>query len=612
MGGSRTPGRGLSWAGAALPLLPRTPTVGQGSEGCFVAKSRGETPQDFIRQVEARFLALNEEASRADWVYSTYVNEDTEFLSAKAGARLIGEITGFAKRAPRLRRRGLSPSLNRKFDLLRIALLLVGPSKEAETEELARLVPTMQSQYAQGRHVLAGTDEPLDLQGLSKVLEESRDPKRLQDAWEGWHRVGRSMRKDFGRYVQLGNRGARELGFPDLGALWRSRYDASAEAFAEDVERLWKEVEPLYRLLHAYVRSRLREVYGPELIPEGGLLPAHLLGNMWAQSWVALYPLVSPPGEGPGYDLTRILEERKTTPQEMVRIGERFFTSLGLAPLPKSFWDRSLFTRPRDREVVCHASAWDLDAKDDLRLEMCIEVTEEDFRTIHHELGHNYYQRAYSRQPPLFRDSAHDGFHEAVGDTIALSVTPDYLSRIGLLKEVPASDDLGWLLRQALDKIAFLPFGLLVDRWRWEVFAGAIPPARYNRSWWDLRRKYQGIVPPGPRTEVDFDPGAKYHVPASVPYMRYFLARILQFQLHRGLVRAAKVNLPLHRASIYGSRAAGERLNSMLEMGQSRPWPEALKAVTGERQMSAGALREYFEPLERWLRDQVRDDQVGW
>jgi peptidyl-dipeptidase A len=577
-----------------------------------VARSRGETPQDFIRRVETRLLALYEESNRADWVYSTYVNPDTEFLSGKAGARLIREVTDLARQARRFQRRQLPPSLRRRLELLRVALVLVGPSKEAETEELARLVPRMQSQYAQGRHTLAGTEEPLDLQGLSKVLEESRDPKRLQDAWEGWHRVGRSMRKDYTRYVQLANRGARELGFRDLGALWRSRYELSPDAFAQEVERLWKEVEPLYRLLHAYVRVRLREVYGPDLIAERGPLPAHLMGNMWAQSWMALYPLLSPPGEGPGYDLTRILVERKTTPQDMVRMGEGFFTSLGLPPLPKSFWERSLFTRPRDREVVCHASAWDLDGRDDLRLKMCIEVTEDDFGTIHHELGHNYYQRAYSRKSPLFRESAHDGFHEAVGDTIALSVTPDYLSKIGLLKEVPASNNMGWLLRQALEKVAFRPFGLLVDRWRWEVFSGAIPPARYNRSWWDLRRQYQGIVPPSPRGEAEFDPGAKYHVPASVPYMRYFLAHILQFQFHRGLVRAAGIDLPLHQASIYGSRAAGDRLNAMLEMGQSRPWPEALKAVTGERQMSADALREYFGPLERWLKTQVREDQTGW
>ncbi len=575
-------------------------------------KANPEQVRSFLKEVETRLLALNEEANRADWVYSTYVNPDTEFLSAKAGARLIREVTAFAKQAARFGRTGLPPTLGRKLDLLQVALVLVGPSKGQETEELAALVPKMQSQYAQGRHTLDGTKVPLDLQGLSKVLEESRDPKRLQDAWEGWHRVGRSMRKDFTRYVVLGNRGARELGFPDLGALWRSRYDLEPEALAKEVERLWKEVEPLYRLLHAYVRNRLREVYGADLVPEGRPLSAHLLGNMWAQSWVALYPLLSPPGQGPGYDLTQVLVKRKTTPQDMVRMGERFFTSLGLPPLPASFWDRSLFTRPRDREVVCHASAWDLDAKEDLRLKMCIEVTEDDFRTIHHELGHNYYQRAYARQAPLFRDGAHDGFHEAVGDTLALSVTPDYLSRIGLLEGTPAEDDLGWLLRMALEKIAFLPFGLLVDRWRWEVFSGGIPPARYNRSWWDLRKEYQGIVPPAPRTEAEFDPGAKYHVPASVPYLRYFLAHILQFQFHRGLVRAAKIPLPLHRASIYGSHVAGDRLGAMLEMGQSRPWPEALRVVTGERRMSAEALREYFGPLERWLRGQVPTDQIGW
>jgi len=320
-----------------------------------------------------------------------------------------------------------------------------------------------------------------------------------------------------------------------------------------------------------------------------------------------------PGGLEPGFDLTQILVDRHTSATEMVRYGERFFVSLGLDPLPTSFWERSMLVRPRDREVVCHASAWDLDFVDDLRIKMCTEITGEDFQTIHHELGHNYYQRAYSRQPFLFRESAHDGFHEAVGDTIGLSVTPEYLVRIGLLGTAPdASRDLGLLLQRALEKVAFLPFGLVVDRWRWEVFAGRITPAEYNRTWWEMSERYQGIRPPAPRGEEEFDPGAKFHVPANVPYMRYFLAHILQFQFHRALARAIGHRGPLHRASIYGSKEAGERLRTMLEMGSRNEWPDALEAVTGERRMDAQGLLDYFAPLQRWLEDQVRAGPKGW
>jgi peptidyl-dipeptidase A len=415
------------------------------------------------------------------------------------------------------------------------------------------------------------------------------------------------MRPRYERFVTLANQGARELGFADMGALWRSNYDLPPDAFAADLQRLWTQVEPLYQSLHAYVRRRLSQAYGPKLVPPDGPLPAHLLGNMWAQSWVNVYPLVAPPAGDPGYDLTALLEGKKVDERELVRYGERFFTSLGMAPLPATFWERSLFVKPRDRDVVCHASAWDVDNEEDLRIKMCIDVGAEDFVVVHHELGHNFYQRAYRTQPFLFRSGANDGFHEAIGDAIALSVTPEYLVKVGLLDRAPgASGDLGLLLKRALDKVAFLPFGLLIDEWRWKVFSGAVSPADYNRAWWELRRERQNVAPPVPRSEADFDPGAKYHVPANVPYARYFMADLLQFQFHRALCRAAGQTGPLHRCSIYGSQAAGERLAKMLQMGKSKPWPEALQAITGETRMDGGALLEYFAPLQKWLDEQNR------
>jgi peptidyl-dipeptidase A len=421
------------------------------------------------------------------------------------------------------------------------------------------------------------------------------------------------MRKDFVRYVELANKGAHELGFQDNGAMWRSKYDMPPEEFAQELERLWEQVRPLYLALHAYVRNKLREKYGDAVVPAHGPIPAHLLGNLWAQEWENIYPLVAPQNADQGYDLTEILKSRNTDARQMVRYGERFFTSLGFAPLPETFWKRSLFVKPQDRDVVCHASAWDVDFVNDVRVKMCIDITGEYFATIHHELGHNFYQRAYNSLPFLFRDSANDGFHEAVGDTIALSVTPEYLVQIGLLGKAPdSSQDIGFLLNKALEKIAFLPFGLLIDQWRWKVFSGQIPPEKYNQTWWELKLKYQGVAPPAGRSEEDFDPGAKYHVAANVPYMRYFLADILQFQFHRALAQAAGCKDALHRCSIYGNKEAGNRLNAMLEMGLSRPWPDALEAITGQRQMDATAIRDYFAPLEKWLNEQNKGKPVGW
>jgi peptidyl-dipeptidase A len=568
--------------------------------------------REFINHAEQQLLALAIESSRAAWVKATFITEDTEILAAKADEKFISATVDFAKKAARFEGVELSDETARKMKLLKLALTLAAPADPKEAEELTRIVSGMEGTYGKGKYCPSGTESCKDLEELSKILAENRDPKVLLDTWTGWHAISRPMKKDFIRYVELANKGARELGFTDTGAMWRSKYDMPPDAFARELDRLWEQVRPLYLALHAYVRGRLREKYG-DVVPASGPIPAHLLGNMWAQDWANIYDLVSPPNADPGYDLTENLRKRGTDWKQMVKYGETFFTSLGFDPLPQTFWERSLFVKPTGREVVCHASAWDIDAVDDLRLKMCIDITGEDFMVVHHELGHNFYQRAYNQQPPLFRDSANDGFHEAVGDTIALSITPEYLVKIGLLDKAPdPSKDVGLLLQRALEKIAFLPFGLVIDQWRWKVFSGEVPPEKYNEVWWQLRQKYQGIAPPVARTEADFDPGAKYHVAANVPYMRYFLAHILQFQFHRALSQAAGCKSPLNRCSIYGSKEAGNRLNAMLEMGVSRPWPEAQQKLTGRRDMDATAIRDYFAPLEKWLNQQNQGKPVGW
>jgi peptidyl-dipeptidase A len=435
--------------------------------------------------------------------------------------------------------------------------------------------------------------------------------------WTSWHtNVGAPMRQDYTRLVEIANQGATELGYKDVGALWRSKYDMPPDEFAALNDKLWSQVKPLYDQLHCYTRAKLNDKYGDAVQSKAGPIRADLLGNMWAQEWGNIYDIVAPKGAGDiGYNLTDLLKQKKYTPEKIVRTGEQFFSSLGFAPLPESFWKRSMIIKPADREVVCHASAWNVDNVDDLRIKMCTKVNADDFVTVHHELGHNYYQRAYNKQPFLYLDSANDGFHEAIGDMIALSVTPEYLVQIGLLDKsrVPSADkDIGLLLNQAMDKVAFLPFGLLVDRWRWGVFNGEITPANYNQAWNQLRREYQGITPPVERTEAQFDPGAKYHVPASVPYTRYFLARILQFQFYKAACDQAGWKGPLHRCSFYGNKEVGRRLNAMLEMGASKPWPDALEAFTGTREMSGEAMIEYFRPLMSWLEQQNRGRRCGW
>ena len=569
---------------------------------------------EFLDTVNDTMRRLGIEQNRAAWVQQTFITDDTEALNARANQAYIGAVARFAKQAARYDKVSVPADERRQLNLLKLSLVMVTPSDATEAEELTRIAARLNGLYGKGKWC-SNPEKPascLNVDDVTKAMATLRDEKRLREVWEGWHTIAPPMRRDYARLVELSNKGARELGFADTGAMWRAKYDMPPDAFTKEIDRLWDQVRPLYVELHAFVRMKLNERYG-DVVPRDGPLPAHVLGNIWAQDWSNINAIAAPPHLDPGFSLTDILKQRKIGAQDMVRAGERFYTSLGFAPLPGTFWERSLFLRPRDREVVCHASAWDIDMEADVRIKMCIDQTAEDFVVIHHELGHNFYSRAYKDQPVVFRDSANDGFHEAIGDTIALSVTPEYLVSIGLVEKAPdASRDIGQLLSRALDKIAFLPFGLLVDQWRWKVFSGEVGPDAYNGAWWDLRLKYQGVAPPSARGEQFFDPGAKYHVPDNTPYARYFLAEILQFQFHRALSKAAGCTVPLHRCSIYGSKEAGSRLNAMLAMGQSRPWPDALEILTGSRQMDATAILDYFAPLKQWLDEQIKGKPVGW
>jgi peptidyl-dipeptidase A len=575
-----------------------------------------EEAKKFLETAEQDLFDLNIKAGRAAWVQENFITVDTESIAADANEAANTAATKYAKEAHRFDGVQLSPPLARKRLLLELATDFPAPNDPKAQKELAQIESSLDGDYGKGKWCPDGAKKPcLDVNAVSRLMAKSRDPQELERAWIGWHAVGAPMRQRYARMVELGDQGARELGYADVGALWRSNYDMPPDQFAKQMDRLWDQLRPLYLSLHAYVRGQLAKKYGKEIVPPNGPIPAHLLGNIWAQEWNNVYDLMDSPKPPESYDLSKILVDRQTDPKGMVKYGENFFVSLGFAPLPETFWERSLFTKPADRDVVCHASAWDVDSKDDLRVKMCIEPTAEDFLTIHHELGHNFYQRAYNAQPPLFQSSANDGFHEAVGDTIALSVTPEYLKKIGLIATVPAaSGDTDYLLQQALEKVAFLPFGLVIDKWRWEVFSGQLKPEQYNKGWWDLRLKYQGVAPPLARTEADFDPGAKYHVPGNVPYARYFLARIYQFQFQRALCQIAGEPGPLHRCSVYGNKVAGERLSQMLALGQSKPWPDALEVLTGQKEMDATALADYFAPLKTWLDEQNKKNgyPVGW
>ncbi len=603
----------VSTAALAVALFAAPVTAQTASPA---AKPTAAEADAYVAAVEKEAADMSIPANQTAWVNATYITDDTDALAAKSGAELTEKAVQWAKGAARFNGlAGVSGDTRRKLDILKNSVGLPAPTTPGAATELATLTTRMSSSYGKGKGTLDG--KPINGSDIEAAMGETRDPAKLQEMWVSWNdNVGAPMRKDYTRMTAISNAGAKELGFGDVGAMWRSGYDMSPQQFEALTDQIWKEVEPLYLSLHTYVRWKLNEKYGDAVQAKTGPIRSDLLGNMWAQEWGNIYDIVAPKGAGDvGYDTGELLKAKGYDPLKMVKQGEAFYSSLGFAPLPETFWQRSQITKPADREVICHASAWDIDNADDIRIKMCTKVNGDDFVTIHHELGHNYYQRAYKNQPFLYKNGANDGFHEAIGDTVALSITPDYLVKIGLLNQaqVPAADkDIGLLLRQAMDKVAFLPFGLLVDKWRWNVFSGKIATGDYQKGWDALRLQYQGIKPPVARDETKFDAGAKYHIPATVPYTRYFLARVLQFQFYKAACDQAGWKGPLHRCSFFGNKAVGEKLNTMLAMGQSKPWPDALQVMTGSRQMSGKALVEYFAPLKTWLDQQNKGRPTGW
>jgi len=602
----------LALAGGCAPPGPGTPAPAGGVSGRAGA---AQSADEFVARVNGELAALSQEAQAAGFTLDTFITPDTQLLNAKANDRYLAYLSKAVAEARRYDPHELSPASARALMKLRLNVAAPAPDDAHKRARLTQLEAQLEARYGEGKYCPQGPASCRNLDQLSDTLARSRNYDELTEAWKGWHGVGAGMRADYREFVALANEGARELGFKDLGVMWRAGYDMSPEEFDAESERLWQQVKPLYDGLHCYARARLAKRYGKDKVPAGKPIPAQLLGNMWAQQWNKIYPDILRPYPGASIETAdAALKTQKWDPLRMTHSAESFYTSLGFPQLPKTFWQRSMFARPRDREVVCHASAWDMGSTGDVRIKACLEPTEEDLYTVYHELGHVYYSLGYANQPYLFRDGANDGFHEAIGDTVNLSVTPAYLAKIGLIRALAPSHEalINQQMKMALEKIAFLPFGRLIDQWRWRVFSGEITPENYNSSWWELRRRYQGIAPPVPRSEADFDPGAKYHIPSNTPYTRYFLSFILQFQFHKALCAAAGNQGPLYQCSNYGSEQAGRRFADMLSLGASQPWQDALEKLTGTRRIDAAAISEYFQPLMQWLSEQNQGQPCGW
>jgi peptidyl-dipeptidase A len=593
---------------------------------CAIVTSCGQTGEQsltsedleiFLESVEQENLIEGPTVSSASWISSNFITYDSQKVIADYSKRYTLKALETSRKASSFNELSTTSSNRRQLELLKGSFVMPPPFNDDLAGELSDISTKLEAMYGSGKHCYED-GLCLDLEAFENIIDSSRDSNELLKAWTGWHEIGKPMKPMYLRMVDIGNQGSQDLGFDGLSDLWFSKYDMPAEEFLAETDRVWDEVKPLYEALHCHVRSKLNEEYGDDVVPIDGTLPVHVLGNMWGQSWSNIYDLVYEKDESKfSVDVTQIIEERKINEQEMVKYAEDFFLSMGFKPLPKTFWERSLFVKPQDRSVVCHASAWNLDpANNDLRIKMCIEKNEEDFITIHHELGHIFYYQAYNHLPTLFQGGANDGFHEAFGDLLTLSITPDYLNKIGFISIKEASDakkdPIGLLMKQALEGVVVIPWALTLDKWRSGVFNGEIKESNLNSSWWSMRESYQGITSPVYRSEEYFDPGAKYHIPANTPYTRYYLARIMQYQFHEALCNAMNFDGPLHECSIYGNEVAGEKIISTMAMGQSQPWQDAFENITGSRSLSGSSVMNYYKPLKEWLDKQNENRMCGW
>jgi peptidyl-dipeptidase A len=604
-----------------------------------------ESASEFVARVNKTAKEVTPEITSAAWLGATYINADSQRVEAAANERYLALNNAFIEQAKTYSTEGLDADTARALHLMKVGASLPAPRDPAKLKELTEITSRLGATYGAGKWCVDGKDCK-DIGQVSEILADTEGSSydEMKAAWEGWHDIAVPMRKDYQRFVELTNEGAKEMGFANTGEVWRAGYDMPAADFQAEADRLWGQVQPLYEQLQCYTREKLVEKYG-EQGSVNGMIPAHLTGNLWQQDWGNLWPLLQP-YEGVGsLDVTGALKKQRDAIQaelvskaggmrnltasqqveierqadlematRMTKLAESFYTGLGMPALPESFYTDSMLVQPRDRDVVCHASAWPMNTEGEVRMKMCIKPNEEELTTIYHELGHIYYYLAYKQHPPMFQNGAHDGFHEAIGDTIVLSMTPDYLASIGLVDKPAVSEEavINSQMRMALAKVSFLPFGLMIDRWRWGVFDGSIAPDQYNQAWWDLKAKYQGVAPVSPRGEEFFDAGAKYHVPGNTPYTRYFLSHVLQFQFYKSLCDAAGHEGPLYTCNFANNPEAGKRYWAMMERGASQPWQQTLKELTGGEQMDGSAVLEYFAPLQEWLVKQNEGKSCGW
>ncbi|XP_017853861.1 angiotensin-converting enzyme [Drosophila busckii] len=581
--------------------------------------------KEYLENLNKELALRTNVDTEAAWAYASNINDENEKKRNENAAELAKFLKEIAADTQKFNWRSYqSEDIKRQFKFL--TKLGYAALSESDYKELLETLSSMESNYAKVKVCDFKDAKKCDLAlepEIEEIITKSRNPEELKYYWrEFYDKAGTAVRPQFEKYIELNTKAAHLNNFTSGAEVWLDEYEDPT--FEKQLEAIFAEIRPLYEQVHGYVRYRLRQHYGNEVVSEKGPLPMHLLGNMWAQQWSDIADIVSPFPDKPLVDVSAEMIKQGYNPLKMFQMGDDFFTSMNLTKLPKDFWDKSIIEKPTDgRDLICHASAWDFYLQDDVRIKQCTTVTQSQFFTVHHELGHIQYFLQYQHLPFVYRTGANPGFHEAVGDVLSLSVsTPKHLEKVGLLKNYKQDEEqrINNLFLTALDKIVFLPFAFTMDKYRWSLFRGEVDKSKWNCAFWKLREEYSGIEPPVVRTEKDFDAPAKYHVSADVEYLRYLVSFIIQFQFYKSAcIKAGQYDpknpeLPLDNCDIYGSAAAGKAFQNMLSMGASKPWPDALQAFNGERTMTGKAIAEYFEPLRVWLEAENKKNKVpiGW
>lgn len=581
--------------------------------------------EDFVSEMDRELRLWRRDLASRQWQLDTNVTADSKVKLDELRGQFLAWRARRVKVAAKFNLAMTPSHVSRQVQQF---LVSGAPNDPAVGKRMAVLQTRMLSSYtfASSRRFSSVTSSVCGEAG--DVMSRSRDPEVLRDAWISWRddvsREGQ-MREDYREFVQLANTGARDNGYSDYGHFWRQSQFFQTPDIDRQVASLWRETRPLYVQLHAYIRRKLRQQYGSDVIGESGTIPAHLLGDMWAQDWSNIFDLADPFPTSATPEVTTSGDDVISDVTERLQAAEAYFLQVGLRPLPHDFWNTSMLVKPQDRLVNCHAQAFDMYRPGQFRVKMCACASESSLRRFYHELGHVQYAMAYTDQPTIFREPANAALAETVGDVIQIAAANEaWLDEEGRSHEcdIPThadvttrqEHDIRHLLRQALRTVAFLPFGLLVDRWRYDVMAGYVTPRQYNAHWWHLRHKYQGVKPPVPRSERDFDAGSKYHIPAHRPYLGYFVSTSLQFQVLESLCRGIDHKGPLHTCRLSTSRKATWPLRNLMSAGSSQPWQDLLQDFTGSRTVSARALVNYFRPLQRWLEADNRKhgERTGW